>query len=148
MAVVFYTDHPDQFGPGFVFGGSSGPLTIEGVRAGSGVMVVKFREVADRNAAEVLKGTQLTMDNTDRRELDENEFWPDELVGLTVRDDTGAQRGSVKQVITGGAQDRLVIVTPNGQVEVPFVAALVPVVDLETGFLTVSSLPGLLDPQG
>lgn len=148
MAVVFYSDHPDQFGPGFVFGGSSGPLTIEGIRAGSGVMVVRFREVADRNAAESLKGTQLTMDNTDRRELDENEFWPDDLVGLTVRDDTGSERGIVKEVVTGGAQDRLVITTSNGQVEVPFVAALVPVVDMEAGFLTVSSLPGLLDPEG
>ena len=44
-----------------------------------------------------------------------------------------------------GAQDLLVVRTPDGrEVLVPFVAALVPVVDLDAGVVVVVDLPGLL----
>lgn len=149
VAVVFYTDHPEQFEAGFRFDGSGGPLTIERVRKGAGVAIVKFVEVADRDAAELLKGVQLTMDESERRVLDEGEYWPAQLKDLEVRDGTGAKRGIVVDVITGGAQDRLVIDTESGErFEVPFVDPLVPTVDVAEGYLIVAAVPGLLDAPG
>ena len=145
MAVVFYSDHPEQFTPGFQLGGTGGQLTIERVRSGAGVAIVKFAGVNDRDAAELLKGVQLTMEESDLRTLDEGEYWPSQLQGLEVRDPSGTKRGVVLDVITGGAQDRLSIQVPTGRVEVPFVDALVPTVDLEGGFVVVEAVSGLLE---
>jgi 16S rRNA processing protein RimM len=80
-----------------------------------------------------------------RRVLGKDEFWPDDLIGLAVQFDSGVKVGVVTDVITGGAQDRLVVSTDSGDREVPFVHDLVPAVDLTAGTVTVSSLPGLLD---
>lgn len=145
MAVVFYSDHPEQFATGFQLGGTGGTLTIERVRSGSGVAIVKFTGVDDREAAERLKGVQLTMDESDLRILEDGEYWPTQLQGLEVRDPSGNKRGVVLDVITGGAQDRLAIQVDTGRVEVPFVDALVPVVDLDGGFVVVEAVAGLLE---
>lgn len=145
VAVVFYSDHPEQFTAGFQLGGTGGTLAIERVRSGAGVAIVKFAGVDDRDGAELLKGVQLTMEETDLRTLEEGEFWPSQLQGLEVRDPSGTKRGVVLDVITGGAQDRLAIQVASGRVEVPFVDALVPTVDLEGGFVVVAAIPGLLE---
>ena len=147
VAVVFYSDHPEQFAAGFQLGGTGGSLTIEWVRSGAGVAIVKFAGVDDRDGAELLKGVQLTMEESDLRTLEEGEFWPSQLQGLEVRDRSGTKRGVVRDVITGGAQDRLAIEVATGRVEVPFVDALVPTVDLEGGFVVVETVAGLLEPD-
>lgn len=145
MAVVFYSDHPEQFRSGFQFGGVGGPFTIERVRTGAGVFLIKFAEVSDRHTAELMRGVQLTMAESHLRPLDEGEYWPSQLTGLEVRDPSGAQRGVIIEVVTGGAQDRLAIQVADGRVEVPFVEALVPTVDIEGGFVVVEAIDGLLD---
>lgn len=145
VAVVFYSDHPEQFRPGFQFGGTGGPFTIERVRTGAGVLLIKFVEVSDRNTAELMQGVQLTMAESHLRELDEGEYWPSQLTGLEVRDPSGAQRGVIIEVVTGGTQDRLAIQVAGGRVEIPFVDALVPTVDIEGGFVIVEAIAGLLD---
>ena len=77
--------------------------------------------------------------------MDDGEYWPSQLTGLEVRDPSGAQRGVIIEVVTGGAQDRLAIQVADGRVEVPFVDALVPTVDIEGGFVIVEAIAGLLD---
>ena len=58
----------------------------------------------------------------------------------------GELLGIITAVITGGAQDRLVVATPDDrEVEVPFVAAIVPAVDLATGRIEMDPPPGLFD---
>jgi len=145
VAVVFYSDHPEQFTSGFQLSGTGGELTIERVRSGAGVAIVKFVGVNDRDGAELLKGVQLTMEKSDLRTLDEGEYWPSQLQGLEVLDPSGTKRGVVLDVITGGAQDRLAIQVPTGRVEVPFVDALVPTVDIKGGFVVIEDVPGLLE---
>jgi 16S rRNA processing protein RimM len=86
----------------------------------------------------------LFIDPAERRDLDPDEFWPDELVGLSARSENGDLLGEVVDVIEGPAQFRLVIQSPSGTFEVPFVAALVPQVDLEAGSLVLADIPGLI----
>ena len=58
----------------------------------------------------------------------------------------GTVLGEVGGLELGAAQDRLVILLPDGrEAQVPFVAALVPEVDLEAGRVVVDAPPGLLD---
>lgn len=80
------------------------------------------------------------------RELEENEFFLHDLVGLRVVDTDGRTLGRVVDALEGVAQVLLCIETPEGHTfEVPFVDALCPDVDLESGRLTVDLPAGLIE---
>lgn len=120
------------------------PLTVQKAQDGGSQMLVRFAEVGDRTAAETLTGTSLFIDASDRRPLDDGEYWPDDLVGLTAVSPTGVALGQVEAVIEGAAQFRIVIRGSGGPFEVPFVAELIPEVDLEAGRIVIADLPGLV----
>lgn len=145
---MFYTDHPGQFAAGTVLGieGERRALTIQAIRPNKGAHLVAFEELPDRTAAEDLRGTRLTLDRARRRTLDADEFWPDDLAGAQVKDPSGSTLGRVVDVEVGGSQDRLIVETADGRrVEVPFVGALVPEVDVEAGVVVVEPVRGLFD---
>lgn len=112
-----------------------------------GDLLVLFEEVRSRTDADALKGTSFTIDTTDRRDLDEGEFWAEDLVGCAVVNDAGGPIGVVEKVEFGEAQDRLVVRTGSGLVDVPFVDAIVPVVDLDRRVVVVTPPLGLFEPS-
>ena len=122
-------------------------LTVRSTRVHNGVWLVAFDEVPDRTGAESLRGTRLVVDRADVPPPDDEDvFSEDQLRGLAVVDPAGTPLGSVGGLELGAAQDRLVILLPDGrEAQVPFVAALVPEVDLEGGRVVVDAPPGLLD---
>lgn len=112
------------------------------------MLLVRFEDHDDRDAAETLRGTVLTIPGGNRRPLADDEYWPDELVGLEAVDEEGGPLGRVSAVIEGPAQFRLVVDRETGSaVEVPFVEALVPDVDLAGRRVTIRAIPGLMDPR-
>jgi 16S rRNA processing protein RimM len=114
--------------PGAMFTVGTGPstVTVTNVRPHNIGLILGFAEVADRAEAEAIAKSTLTIPASERRELEPDEFWPDDLLGLDVVDPEGGSLGLVVDVVVGAAQDRLVVETPSGhRVEVPFVAALV-----------------------
>ncbi|MEX1271460.1 MAG: ribosome maturation factor RimM, partial [Acidimicrobiia bacterium] len=77
------TDNPDRFAPGSpVLTDSGDTLTVQKSQERGNKLLVRFEEVGDRTAAEALTGTQLFIDEAERRPLADNEYWPDDLVGL------------------------------------------------------------------
>lgn len=117
---------------------------IAGVRCHQGDFIVSFVEISDRNVADALRGVQFTIDRSDRRELEPGEWWPEDLVGCMAVTVDGQAVGRVVEVITGAAQDRLVLETPEGEKgEVPFVGALVPEVDIDAKRIVVNLPEGL-----
>jgi 16S rRNA processing protein RimM len=65
-----------------------------------------------------------------------------------VHDSHGSVVGEVRDVLHHPAHDVLVVRrSDGGEAMVPFVAALVPEVDVAAGHLTVADRPGLLDPE-
>ncbi|MEU5989659.1 ribosome maturation factor RimM [Spirillospora sp. NPDC047418] len=143
------TDEPDtRFAAGAEIAtdpGAAGPLTIERIRWHSGRLLVRFAGVGDRDAAEELRGTWLVVDPGDiPPSADPDDFHDQELVGLAVVTADGAAVGEVAEVLHHG-QDLLVVRGPGGEKLVPFVAALVPEVDVPGGRLVIDPPPGLLD---
>lgn len=114
-------------------------LTVASTRRGDKGYQVAFTEVTDRSSAEQIRGGTVYV--TERRRLGEDEFWPDELIGLEVRPGGGRVVG----VAHGPSQARLVVERHGVQYEVPFVSELVPVVDIEEGYVEVGDLPGLTE---
>ena len=77
---------------------------------------------------------------------DPDEFYDHQLVGLAAEDLAGRPLGEVTAVLHG-AQDLLQIRAVDGRdALVPFVAALVPEVDVATGRVVVADRPGLVTP--
>ena len=127
--------------------GVPGHLTVARTRWHQGVLLVAFEEAADRNVAETLRGTVLhvTLGAEDTPE-DPDEFYDHQLVGLAVEDLEGTRIGEVTGVVHG-AQDLLAVRATDGRATlVPFVAALVPEVDLDGGRVVVADRPGLVAP--
>ena len=117
--------------------------TIEGVGPHKDGLLVRFNGVTSRSSAEALRGTSFTIAADDRRELESEEFWPDDLIGCEVIDETGASLGTVDSVEFGSAQDRLAVRTADGVVEVPFVDAIVPIIDLDAHRIVMTPPIGL-----
>jgi 16S rRNA processing protein RimM len=123
-------------------------LTLTGARWHGSVLLARFAEIPDRTAAENARGLQLfvTLAPNETPE-DPEEYYDHQLVGLTAYDVGGVELGEVTAVQHGAAQDLLTITTPDGrEALVPFVAALVPEVDLAAGRLTIADRPGLVTP--
>jgi 16S rRNA processing protein RimM len=114
---------------------------------GKGLYVLKFADVNTREQAEALKGSRLLVLQSDRPALAAGEFHLHDLVGLTVfRQDSPEPVGSVVGVATAG-NDLLEVqlVSPAQQmVFIPFVRAIVPVVDLAQGRIEITPPAGLL----
>ncbi|MQA87073.1 MAG: ribosome maturation factor RimM [Streptosporangiales bacterium] len=149
LLVEVLTDDPAaRFAPGSVLATSRpgvGPLTVERTRWHSGRLLVTFAGVTDRSAAEAMGGTQLLVDSADLPAIeDPDEFYDHELVELTVETTDGVPVGVVVDVLHHG-QDILVVRSADVETLVPFVAAIVPKVDLAAGRLVIDPPPGLLD---
>jgi 16S rRNA processing protein RimM len=123
-------------------------LTVTGTRWHSGRLLVTFEELADRTAAEEARGTVLVVPvDPEETPEDPDEFYDHQLVGLAVEDADGQRLGTVVAVAHGTGQDLLTVDVDGDEVLFPFVAALVPVVDVRGGRLVVDDRPGLLRPE-
>ncbi len=121
-------------------------LTIHRVTPMQNDFRISFVEVSDRNRSEDLKGTQITLPASERRALEDGEWWPEDLVGCNVMSIDGGKIGIVHEVIIGAAQDRLVVIAPDGSKgAVPFVEALVPRVDIANDEIIVDLPDGLFE---
>jgi len=130
-------------------GGRTGKLTVAARRWHSGQLLVAFDGITDRTAAGELGGTWLSVDSAELPPTeDPDEFRDHELIGLSVRTVGGEQVGVVSDVLHHG-QDVLVVRAGGSGTEhlVPFVAAIVPAVDVAGGVLVIDPPPGLLDPS-
>ena len=149
------TDDPElRFAPGSVLAtepAADGPLTIAGFRWHSGRLLVHFAGFDDRDHAENLRGIMLVVDSGDLEDTgDPDEFRDHQLIGLSVLTRAGEPVGQVADILHHG-QDLLVIrgdgARQGAEILVPFVAPLVPEVDVAAGRLVIDPPPGLLDPD-
>lgn len=94
---------------------NGGALTLKSVRNGSNGAIARFAEIADRNAAEALRGTELTVPRSALPALGEGEYYHVDLIGLAVATDAGEPVGTVAAVENFGAGDILEIERPDGR---------------------------------
>lgn len=165
VAVDVRTDDPDErFAPGRVVRGVSGAgrrdtegapgreLTVESVRGHGGRLLIRFRGIEDRTAADALRGTVLVVGVDDLPAPDDpDEFYDHQLEGLEVRLSGRTRIGEISDVLhTGGGEllsvrlDASAGGAGHAEVLVPFVAAIVTRVALSDGYIVVDPPDGLL----
>jgi 16S rRNA processing protein RimM len=153
VGVEVRTDDPDRrFAAGTTIATDPperGPLTVVTSRWHSGRLLVRFADSDDRTQAEALRGTILVVDVDEAERTDDpDEFYDHHLIGLRALTSAGHEVGAVTDVLHLPGQDVLAIKRTDGvEVLVPFVAELVPDVDLDARTVTIEPRPGLLDPD-
>lgn len=129
-------------------GGTEVKATVTSARLEKRMLIVKFAEYPDRTAAEFLQDAKVFVSRDQLRELEEEEWWVAELVGLQAFTTSGAPIGKITGVIDSGNQILEICSRTEGKsILVPFVKELVPVVDIAGGRVEIRELPGLLERQ-
>ena len=149
------TDAPDAvFAPGRrVFAGAAGdksggdeqPLTVARARPFKGGMMVKFEEIADRTEAEMLRGRYVFSPFDELAPPAEDEVYLHDLIGMSVRLDTGEVMGSVGAYYELPQGLTLEVKTPKGNVLVPYRPEVVERVDTEERQVVVKAEVGIFD---
>ncbi len=136
-----------DYGPLYAKDGRA--FEIAGIRPAGTVVVVRFKGVDDRGAAEALAGTELSVDRSALPDEEEDEFYHADLVGLAVKDAAGAVLGKVVAVQNFGGGDilDLTLGTRKG-VLIPFSKAAVPEVSVAGGFVRIDPMAaGLVEDE-
>ena len=123
---------------------------IEKVRYQKDKPVVRLTGIEDRNAAEDIRGMDVSIYAKDMEELPEGEHYVRDLIGCRVVDmaQGGAEIGVLRDVIQNTAQSVLDVSTPDGkQVLIPAVDAFLRSIDEEAGIIEVELIPGFLDSK-
>ncbi len=95
---------------------NDGALTLKKLRDDNkGGAIARFAEVTDRNRAEALRGTALTVPRSALPNLAEGEYYHTDLIGLPAVSTTGEALGRVIAVENYGAGDVIEIERPNGK---------------------------------
>jgi 16S rRNA processing protein RimM len=155
VVVEIRTDDPAaRFAPGITLrarasresGARERSYVIDSAREHGGRLLVRLAGVADRDAADALRGSLFVIDSNDLPPIDEPDTYYDhQLEGLQVRTTTGTDIGVVAEVLHTAAGELLAVKSDSGEVLVPFVSAIVTSVSLDDGTLEIDPPDGLLD---
>jgi len=89
-------------------------LTLAALRPGK-MPIARFTEIADRNAAEALRGQLVTIARALLPPLEEGEYYHADLIGLPCESEAGEPLGSVVAVENFGAGDLIEVEAPGGR---------------------------------
>jgi 16S rRNA processing protein RimM len=154
LVVDVRTDDPDaRFVTGAALrgrparGGAERRFVIESVRSHGDRLLVRVDGVADRTAADALRGIVFLVDTAELPPIDDpDEFYDHELEGLRVQTVDGAAVGTVTEVLHTAAGELLAVRREDGgEVLVPFVTEIVPTVSRAEGLVVIDPPEGLLD---
>jgi len=151
LIVRSLSENPARFQPGSqLLVGNDPAAAVEMVVGGArpqqpGRLLVAFEGVADRTAAEALRGLRIFAHVAVLPELPDDVFWERDLVGLAVVDVEGTALGVISAVLSRAEQDLWEVETPGGPVLLPAAKGIVVSVDLGARRVTVDPPAGLFD---
>ena len=107
---------------------------------------VKFEGLDDINEVEKYKRCPLLVTRENAVELEEDEYFVADLLGLTIVDDSGVTVGKLENVIATGANDVYEVLTEDGgRILLPAIKECILDVDMDEGIILVHLLKGLAD---
>jgi 16S rRNA processing protein RimM len=139
VRITAYTESPDALlrYKTLLREDGSPALTLLSGRVAKDGVIAKTREIEVKEAADALRGLRLFVPRAALPELEENEFYLTDLIGLDALTPEGASLGKVKAVHNFGAGDILEIAPVAGpSFYLPFTREAVPALDIPNGRLT------------
>lgn len=121
-------------------------LTVKTVRRHKQFLLVSFEELADLTAVEPLKGGKLLVGADQRHDLADGEFYYSDIIGLTVVDESNEPLGTVKEILSPGANDVWVVARKHqSDLLLPAIKSVILHLDLSAHTVTVAVPEGLDD---
>ena len=146
VSVFVLSEVEDRFDPGSRFLLEDGrELTVASSRPNRGRILLRFEEIADRTAAEPLRGAYLFIPASEVPPAPEDSFWPHDLEGCEVVIEGGGSLGTISEVIHGPANDVWVASSGGRETLVPALKDVVVSVDTAARRVVIREVPGITD---
>nr|WP_321455226.1 ribosome maturation factor RimM [uncultured Cohaesibacter sp.] len=148
VRIKLFAEDPDalfDYGPLETADGSR-QFEFLSARESKTVFVCRIKGLNNRNDVEALTGQRLYVDRDKLPELEEEEFYHSDLIGLDVRLEDGTSIGSIVAIHDFGSGDMLDVMPKRGKgYYIPFTREVVPELKISEGFVLVNPPEGLLD---
>lgn len=153
LAIEVLSDVPGRIAPGVGLWlvsatGARQQVTVAAARPHREHLLVKLAGVADRTAAEPLKGASLEIERSKVPAAAEGAFYHFELVGCRCQDRALGTLGEVADVVEGPGATMLRVVGEKGELLIPFVESFLGDIDVVARTIEVVLPEGFLDVCG
>ena len=120
-------------------------LEIQNVKYFKNLVILKFKGIDNINDIEMYKRRELWVPREEAQELDEDEYYIADLIGMDVVLEDGSHFGTLKDVMETGANDVYVVEDENGkEVLLPAIKECILDVDVEKNSMTIHLMKGLI----
>jgi 16S rRNA processing protein RimM len=145
VAVQVLTEVPGRFADGSTLWLEDGrTLTVASSRTHGDRLLVRFREVRDREQAVALQKAFLVVPESTSPALPEGSWWDHQIEGCVVETETGLVLGTVREVIHTAANDVWSAVDDAGtETLIPVLKDLIVTVDVDARRIVVREIAGL-----
>lgn len=120
-------------------------LEIENVKYFKNLVILKFKGINNINDIEMYKQRELWILREDAQELEDDEYYIADLIGMEVVLEDGSKFGTLKDVMETGANDVYIVEDMKGEeVLLPAIKDCILDVDVETNTMTIHLMKGLI----
>lgn len=121
------------------------PLEIQNVKFFKQFAILKFKGIDNINDIEKYRGKSLMIDREDAVDLDEDEYFIADMIGMKVCTEDGSEFGTLKDVMETGANDVYIIDSlEHGEVLIPAIRECILDVDMDEECMTIHLMEGLV----
>jgi len=124
--------------------GEDEPFYIEKVRYKKNLAIVKFKGIDHINDVECYKNRIVYTEKLDQNDLDEDQYYVEDLVGMRVIDEKHGEIGILKEVIQNPAHDIYVVKRQGEDLLIPVVDAFIQSIDMEEKVIHTTLIEGFL----
>lgn len=142
------TDFPERLTEGMLLyiGNEQRPLRLVKRRYHRDALLVTFEGYETPEAVGEFRNLYVFIPTTELAPLDEGDYYHHQILGLRVVDETGAELGTIVEIIETGANDVYVVRQEGGRdILLPAIDPVILDVNLNSGEMHVHLLPGLVD---
>ena len=120
-------------------------VEVSNVRYFKNLVIVKFKGIDNINDIEMYKKRELWVPREEAQELEEDEYYIADLIGMDVVLEDGSKFGTLKDVMETGANDVYVVEDTKGaEVLLPAIKECILDVDVEKNVMTIHLMKGLI----
>ncbi|WP_188454413.1 ribosome maturation factor RimM [Virgibacillus oceani] len=121
-------------------------LEIKSHRIHKGFDLISFKGLDNINDVEQYKGSKLKISENQLTDLDEDEYYYHEIIGCDVFTANGDNLGTIKEILSPGANDVWVVKQPQGKdLLIPYIRDVVKEIVVDEKKVVIDPMEGLLD---
>ncbi len=140
------TDFPERIAQQerLYFGDKRRPFEVESLRRHGRDLVLRLKEIRDRDGAESLRNEDICVRLDDLPPLPDGVYYAHQIEGLEVFTEQGERLGRLKEILKTGANDVYVVQGDKGEILLPAIPQVIREVRLEEGKMVVRMMEGLV----